>query len=353
MSRVLLHADLDAFFASVEQLDRPELRGKPVAVGGPAEARGVVAAASYEARTFGVRSALPMRTALQRCPELIRVSPRFDRYHAVSEQVFAIFRAWTPLVEPLSMDEAYLDVSAALGDASEAAIRDAAARLKAEVRAATGLTLSVGAGATKSVAKIGSDLEKPDGLVVVPSGTECAFLAPLPIGRLWGVGPKAEERLRRIGVTTIGNLATLDRAWLEDGFGHWGVLLHDLAQGIDPRVVTPERETKSVGRETTFAQDVADAGKLTTVLRELAADVARALHRHALRGRTVTVKARDASFQTWSRQTTLTAPTDDPTTIADTACRLLLKELRPGRRLRLVGVAVSGFGEAVQLALPF
>ena len=352
MSPVLLHADLDAFFAKVEQHDRPELRGRPVIVGGPAEARGVVAAASYEARAFGVRSAQPMKTALRRCPQAVRLDPRFARYREVSAQVFACFRAWTPLVEPLSLDEAYLDITAAISERTTERVRDAAVRLKAEVRAATGLTLSVGAGTTKSVAKIASDLEKPDGLVVVAAGTERSFLAPLPIGRLWGVGPKAEERLRRIGVTTIGDLAELDRAWIEDRFGRWGALLHDLAQGRDPRQVCPERETKSVGRETTFAEDTSDATRLESVATRLADEVAQSLRRHALRGRTVTLKLRDASFQTHTRQITLAAPTDDPAVIGATARRLLGPELRPGRRFRLLGVSVSGFAEALQLTLP-
>jgi DNA polymerase-4 len=349
---VLFHADLDAFYASVEQLDNPALRGRPVVVGGPADSRGVVAAASYEARAYGVRSAQPMRTALRRCPDAIRVSPRFDRYREISDQVFAIFRAWTPRVEPLSLDEAYLDLTAAHGVSSTEAITTAAQRLKDEVRAATGLTVSVGAGASKSVAKIASDLRKPDGLVVVPAGEERAFLAPLPIGRLWGVGPKAEERLMRVGVRTIGDLAALDRRWVEDSFGRWGALLHDLAQGRDTRAVTPDRETKSVSSETTFAEDVSDAEQLVATMAELAAHVAHRLSRHALRGRTVTLKLRDAAFQTLTRQMTLPAATDDADVIVAAARRLLAAELRPGRRFRLVGVGVSGFSEAHQLALP-
>ena len=352
MPRVLLHADLDAFYASVEQLDNPALRGRPVVVGGPAESRGVVAAASYEARAFGIRSAQPMRVALLRCPEAVRVSPRFDRYRALSEQVFTIFRSRTPLVEPLSLDEAFLDISAVIDDPRPDGIRAAAARLKDEVREATGLTLSVGAAACKSVAKIASDLQKPDGLVVVPAGAERVFLAPLPVGRLWGVGPKAEERLARVGVRTIGELAALDRAWLEGTFGKWGALLHDLARGVDPREVTPERETKSVSAETTFASDVSDPGTLQDTLEELAGHVARRLSGHHLRGRTVTLKLRDAGFETHTRQRTLPSVTDDPRTILDAARRLLIPEVRPGRRFRLLGVGVSGFAEGQQLELP-
>lgn len=352
MPRVLLHADLDAFYASVEQLDNPALRGRSVVVGGPPESRGVVAAASYEARAFGVRSAQPMRTALLRCPQAERVAPRFERYRQLSDQIFALFRSRTPLVEPLSMDEAYLDLSEQLANVGTEQVRDVAARLKHDVRALTGLTLSVGAGTSKSVAKIASDLEKPDGLVVVPAGAERDFLAPLPVGRLWGVGPKAQERLGRAGVTTIGELAALDRAWLERALGKWGAQLHDLARGNDPREVSPERETKSVSAETTFTEDLAEPRRILAELSRLAEQVSRRLVRHELRGRTVTVKVRDSTFQTNTRQRTLPAATDDAGTIMEAARRLLAPELRPGRRLRLVGVGVSGFAEGQQLALP-
>jgi DNA polymerase-4 len=348
----ILHADLDAFFASVEQLDNPALRGRPVVVGGSAESRGVVAAASYEARAFGIHSAQPMRTALVRCPELVRVSPRFSRYREISEQVMTIFHRWTPLVEPLSLDEAYLDLSDRLADATPEEVREAAARIKSEVREATGLTVSVGAGTTKSVAKVASDLKKPDGLVVIPAGAERIFLAPLPAGKLWGVGPKAQERLQRIGVQTIGDIAALDRRWLEDRFGKWGQMLHDLARGIDPREVTPERETKSVSVETTFAEDIWNPAQVDECLVELVGQVCLRLRRHDLRGRTVTLKLRDAGFETHTRQRTLPAATDDEATVLEAARRLLAHELTPGRRFRLLGIGLSGFVDAIQLALP-
>lgn len=352
MHRLLLHADLDAFFASVEQLDNPSLRGRPVVVGGSAESRGVVAAASYEARAFGIHSAQPMRTALLRCPEVVRVSPRFDRYREISEQVMTIFRAWTPLVEPLSLDEAYLDLSDRLAGATPEEVRASAARIKVEVREATGLTVSVGAGTTKSIAKVASDLKKPDGLVVIPAGAERIFLAPLPAGKLWGVGPKAQERLQRIGVHTIGDIAGLDRRWLKDRFGKWGLMLHDLARGIDPRPVTPERETKSVSVETTFAEDIWNPAQIDECLVELVGQVCLRLRRHNLRGRTVTLKLRDAGFETHTRQRTLAAATDDESTVLDAARRLLAHELTPGRRFRLLGIGLSGFADAIQLALP-
>lgn len=352
MSRVLLHADLDAFYASVEQLDNPALRGRPVVVGGPAESRGVVATASYEARVFGVRSAQPMKTALARCPDAIRISPRFDRYHEVSDQVFVIFRRWTGLVEPLSLDEAFLDISARVAAVTPAVMEQAAADLKREVHQSTGLTLSVGAATNKSVAKIASDLRKPDGLVVVPPGAERVFLAPLPVARLWGVGPRAEETLLRMGVRTIGDLAALDRAWLERRFGRWGAQLHELAHGRDGRAVTPDRETKSVSAETTFAEDVTEPAALAETLAELTGHVARRLARQALRGRTISIKLRDGSFETHTRQCTLPTATDDESEILAAAHRLLEPELTPGRRLRLLGVGVSGFTGGMQLALP-
>ncbi len=350
---VILHADLDAFFAAVEQRDRPELRGRPVLVGGAPEERGVVAAASYEARRYGARSAMPMRTALRLCPPgTVRLPPRFDRYREVSRRVMTIFRARTPLVEPLSLDEAYLDLTEPLSRPGAPDPERAARALKAEVRTAVGLTVSIGVATSKSVAKIASDLRKPDGLVVVPPGTERAFLAPLPVGRLWGVGPKVEDRLRQAGVHTIGDLATLERRWLERQFGKWGGLLHDLANGIDHRPVTPERAIKSVGRETTFPHDVSDPAALHATLRRLAEQVAERLHRHGLRGRTVTLKLRSYDFRTLTRQTSLSLPTDRAEEIAAVAERLLATELAPGGRYRLVGVTVSGFQTTIQLPLP-
>ncbi len=350
---VIFHADLDAFFAAVEQRDRPELRGRPVLVGGAPEERGVVAAASYEARRYGARSAMPMRTALRLCPPgTVRLPPRFDRYREVSRRVMAIFRARTPLVEPLSLDEAYLDLTDRLGRPGAPDPERAARALKAEVRAAVGLTVSIGVATSKSVAKIASDLRKPDGLVVVPPGTERTFLAPLPVGRLWGVGPRLEERLRRLGVVTIGDLAALERRWLERQFGKWGGLLHDLANGIDHRPVTPERAIKSVGRETTFPHDISEPAVLHATLRHLAEQVAERLQRHSLRGRTVTLKLRSHDFRTLTRQTSLPLPTDRADQIAAVAERLLAMELAPGGRYRLVGVSVSGFRPAVQLPLP-
>lgn len=350
--RVIFHADLDAFYASVEQLDHPELRGRPVLVGGSPAERGVVAAASYEARRHGARSAMPMRTAMRLCPpDAVRVPPRFDRYRAVSRQVMALFHARTALVEPLSLDEAYLDITHALGEATAGAVEQAARALKHEVHATTGLTISIGVATSKSIAKIASDLRKPDGLVVVPPGDERGFLAPLPVGRLWGVGPKGEERLRRAGITTIGDLAATDRRWLLHAFGKWGPLLHDLANGSDTRPVTVDRDTKSVGSETTFPHDMADRAHLAATLLRLSEQVSARLQRHGLRGRTVTLKLRHHDFRTISRQSRLHAPSDRAADISAEALRLLDTELAAGGRFRLIGVSVSGFEPVAQLAL--
>ena len=352
MSRWIIHADLDAFFASVEQLDNPELRGRPVVVGAPPQSRGVVAAASYEARAFGVRSAMPMATALRLCPEAVRVPPRFERYAEISRRVMEIFRHWTPLVEPVSLDEAFLDVTEAVESESSSAGRDVeaiAGAIKARVRDEVGLTVSVGAASSRSVAKIASDLGKPDGLLVVPPGTERQFLAPLPVRSLWGVGPKTAERLASEQITTIGELAERPLEWARRLFGERGLYLLQMARGVDDSAVAVERETKSVSSETTFARDVGDRGALEASLRELAQETAERLRRHGLKGRTVKVKLRLADFTTFTRQITLPHPTDTTDTIYREAARLLAREVTDApdgpsaRRFRLLGVGVSNF----------
>ena len=339
--RHILHADFDAFYTSVEQLDDPGLQGKPVVVGGSPEGRGVVASASYEARRFGVRSAMPMRTALQRCPQALRVSPRFDRYAQVSRQVMAIFRAITPLVEPLSLDEAFLDVTAlAIPGRLPGEI---AADLRRQVREELGLTISVGVATSKSVAKIASDMDKPDGLTIVPPGTERRFLAPLDVGKLWGVGPKTAARLAGEGVRTIGDLASRPQEWWDANFGRTGPHLRQLALGVDDSAVVVERERKSVSAETTLAQDTGDADYLNELVDRLSRRVAQHLESTGLRGRTVKVKLRLADFTTFTRQTTLVGPAASPEEIAGAARGMLRRELLPGRLFRLVGVGVSGF----------
>ena len=342
-ARHILHADLDAFYAAVEQLDNPELRGKPVLVGGRPEDRGVVATASYEARRFGVRSAMPMRSAVRLCPQGIIVQPRFDRYREVSDQVMGIFHVLTDLVEPLSLDEAYLDITGLVIEGSPP-LR-IALDLKRRVNDKTGLTVSVGAATSKSVAKIASDLNKPDGLVLVLPGDEATFLAPLPVGRLWGIGPKTAERLRGEGIESIGQLASQPVEWFTRRFGQRAAAVRAKTLGLDREPVQTERVTKSVSAETTFASDLREPEHLYGELARLAGRVARLLEREELRGRTVTVKLRLADFTTFTRQTTLPTLTQSETAIRDTAWRLLSLELRPSRAFRLLGVGVSSLVE--------
>ena len=338
--RHIIHADMDAFYSSVEQRDQPELRGKPVLVGGSPRSRGVVAAASYEARVFGCRSAMPMRTAVRLCPHAEIVRPQFSRYREVSAQIMSIFRDVSPLVEPLSLDEAFIDVTHRVNEGATPAelgqwIRD---RVNRETR----LTVSCGVATSKSVAKIASDQDKPDGLTVVPPGREAAFLAPLSISDLWGVGPKTAERLRGAGLETIGDLAERPLPWLVDRFGSRGEWFWQLARGEDDRGVSVERETKSISSETTFAEDVGGEGKLSAIVSEQAHSVAKRLTEHGMRARTVQIKLRLSDFTTFTRQRTLPSPTLDAALIERTALELLRQQLSPVRKFRLVGVGVSG-----------
>ena len=344
--RHILHADFDAFYAAVEQLDRPDIRGKPVVVGGSPEGRGVVASASYEVRLYGVRSAMPMRTALQRCPNLIRVQPRFERYSEVSRHVMSMFREITPLVEPLSLDEAYLDVTASVDNENPP---DTIARgLKERVRVELGLTISVGVATSKSVAKVASDMDKPDGLTVVPPGTERGFLAPLAAQKLWGIGPKTATRLTSGGVHTIGDLASQTDEWFRATFGRSGPHLQRLALGRDDSPVEVNRDRKSVSAETTLAQDTDDPQVLLDLINRLSERVAQHLTGRELQGRTVKLKLRLADFTTFTRQKTLTEPLMLPEDIAQAATELMRRELGPGTLFRLVGVGVSGFDRGPQ-----
>jgi DNA polymerase-4 len=337
--RTIIHADMDAFYASIEQLDRPELRGKPVVVGGSAEGRGVVAAASYEARAFRVRSAMPMSRALRLCPDLVRVSPRFGRYAEVSRQVMDTFRALTPLVEPLSLDEAFLDVTGWVVDGAEP---EALGReLKREVHQHTGLTMSAGVATSKSVAKIASDMRKPDGLVVVAPGTEAGFLAPLSVRALWGIGPKAEASLVRAGIKTVGDLAACADGQATRLLGSGGVFFRDMARGIDPREVITEHERKSIGAETTFAKDLLDGADLRAELHSLSNEVGRRMRKAGARASTVSIKLRYHYFKTVTRQHTLASPTDDAAVIERTAGVLLDGVAQPGDQFRLLGVQCS------------
>ena len=342
--RKILHVDMDAFYASVEIRDDPRLRGQPVAVGGSAR-RGVVLAASYEARPYGVHSAMPMARALRLCPGLVVVPPHFDRYVEASEQVFAIFHEFTPEVEGLSLDEAFLDVTrsiALFGSAEEQA-----AKIKARIRERLGLTASVGIAEVKFAAKVASDLRKPDGLVVVPQGGVAAFLAPLPVSRLWGVGPKTEKVVLALGLRTIGDVAKAEDAWLERELGSLGAWLSALARGIDPRPVEPDREAKSIGAEETFEEDL-EGEDLHPFLHGQALRVAARLRRAGVRARAIHLKVKSATFHTTTRQRTLPEPTDDGALIY-TVVRELLTHVPPGR-VRLTGVHASHLG--AQLPLP-
>lgn len=343
MTRTILHADLDAFYASVEQLDNEELRGKPIVVGGSVESRGVVAAASYEARAFGVRSAMPMSRALRLCPDLVRVSPRFERYGQMSRVVMGLFRAMTPLVEPLSLDEAFLDISAVVENATGA--ERVAAKLKRQVKSATGLTLSVGGGANKSVAKIASDMHKPDGLLIVPHGDEAAFLAPLPVRALWGVGPKTEQGLIRAGIRTIGDLAGRSEADATRMLGSRGEFLLAMARGIDDRAVETEYERKSIGAETTFARDLPDGDELRAELHRIAEEVGARMERNGAAAHTVAIKLRYANFKTISRQSSQQTAVASAAVIEAIASMLLDAVVRGGDEFRLLGIQCSKLDE--------
>jgi DNA polymerase-4 len=340
----ILHLDLDAFYASVEQRERPELRGRPVVVGGLG-ARGVVAAASYEAREFGIHSAMPTTRARRLCPDAEFVTPRIDFYAQVSHEVMAILRSATPLVEPLSLDEAFLDVRGAarlLGTGPEIAVM-----LRRQVRDELALTASVGVASTKMLAKIASDASKPDGLLVIEPGTELAFLHPLPVRRLWGVGPATQRKLTDLGVTTVGDLSRIPESVLVDKLGEAaGRHLHALAHNRDTRPVEPDRVTKSIGHEETFATDRSDRRGLEQDVLRMADRVAARLRDHDKVARTVQLKLRYRDFATITRAHTLAEATDLAATIAAEARGLLdATDLRDG--IRLLGVTAMQLEDAV------
>jgi DNA polymerase IV len=345
----ILHVDLDAFFAAVEQRDRPELRGKPVIVGGGGpDDRGVVSTASYEARRFGVRSAMPLRTAGRLCPEGIFVPVDGAKYQAESRRVMTILRRFTSRVEQVSIDEAFLDVAGS--EALFGPPEEIARRIKAAIHAETGLTASVGVATSKLVAKIGSDLRKPDGLVVVRAGEEAAFLAPMPVSRLWGVGPATTTALAELGVRTIGDLARMPPDALERRLGKHGIELIDRAHGIDRDPVHEPEAVKSVGHEHTFDRDTSDPDELERTLLGLADGVAWRLRGMGRRAGTVVVKVRDSGFHTVTRQAPLPEPTDLAEPIFRAALRLARPEMR-GKRIRLLGVTGIHLDEPDQLGL--
>ncbi|HET8779325.1 MAG TPA: DNA polymerase IV [Agromyces sp.] len=332
----ILHVDMDAFFVSVELLSRPELRGKPVLVGGTA-GRGVVAAASYEARRFGVNSAMPMSIALQRCPNAVVLRGDYASYAKYSTQVMGIFEQITPLVEPLSIDEAFLDVSGARrlhGSPAEIAWT-----IRERVRAETGLTCSIGVAATKYVAKVASSSAKPDGMLVVPAADTVAFLHPLPVSALWGVGRVTEESLLRLGLRTVGDVAAMPHDALERAVGPaLAARLEKLANGIDPRDVHTTRIEKSIGHENTFGHDLTDPVEIRRELLRLADNVAVRLRKAGLVGRTVVLKLRYGDFRTVTRSRTLAEPTDVGRRIYDEASDALAELIGDGERVRLIGV---------------
>ncbi|HIJ78698.1 MAG: DNA polymerase IV [Desulfobulbaceae bacterium] len=350
--RHIIHLDMDAFYASVEVLDNPQLTGLPVVVGGNSN-RGVVSAASYAARKFGIHSAMPIITAKKLCPQAVFLPVRMARYQEISGRIMAIFHRFTPLVEPISLDEAFLDVTA-----SKALKGDAvtiAAEIKKMVREETGLTVSAGVAATKLLAKIASDQNKPDGLTVVPAGREQEFLAPLPIARLWGVGPATRDSLAMFSVKTIGDLCKLPLTTLVAKFGNkQGEHLHLVCQGIDPRPVIAEHEIKSIGNEETFATDLLDRKLIKQELLTLCTKVGKRVRANGVQGKTVTIKVKYRDFQQVSRANTLDYAIDDDRSLYETGCDLLNKTEAGRRPIRLLGITVSNLhpgGASGQLSL--
>ena len=348
---ILGHLDLDAFFAAVEELENPELRSKPLVVGGDPHGRGVVATANYEARRFGIHSAMSCAEALRRCPHAVFVRSRHTVYREYSKAVWSAVREVVPTVERTGMDEGYLDFGQVARGFGEA--RAVAEAVQTSVRGATSLSASIGVASCKVVAKIASDRRKPGGLTVVPAGREVSFLAPFDVRKLPGVGPRSEARLRAIGLDTIGALAALTDAELKRFLpGKVGALLRDRARGIDPRTLETSTERVSISHEETFERDIADRERLKDELRRMATSLAEHLQRSGETARTVTTKVRYPDFAIRSRSTSIPVGTDDPERIGELACKLLDRALddRPGA-LRLVGVGVSGFDAHQQLAL--
>jgi DNA polymerase-4 len=338
---------MDAFYASIEERDHPELQGQPIIVGGRAEHRGVVSAANYPARKFGVHSAMPMKTARQLCPQAHFFPVRMIDYAEVSQSLQKIFRKYTPLVEPLSLDEAFLDVSGSqllFGNG-----REIAASIKQEVRHNLQLIASVGVAPNKFLAKIASDADKPDGLVVVEPDKIQEFLDPLPVSRVWGIGKMATQRFNRLGIQTISQVRVLEPKILTELFGEQGLHLWNLSQGLDERAVIPERQAKSISRETTFSSDVNDLEILRIILMDLVEDVSRRLRKNKLRGKTIQLKIRYDDFSTFTRSITVSQPTDLTREIEQSAL-LMLDQKLPERPLsiRLIGVGVTGFQSGSQ-----
>lgn len=341
--RRIVHVDMDAFYASVEQRDNPELRGRPVAVGGIQ--RGVVAAASYEARRFGVRSAMPSMRAMRLCPALIFVKPRFDVYRAVSQQVRAIFAEYTPLVEPLSLDEAYLDLTDHLDGRTATRI---AQEIRARIREATGLTASAGVSYNKFLAKLASDQRKPDGLFVIPPEAGAEFVQSLPIGRFHGIGPATAARMEAHGILTGADLARQSLEFLSARFGKSGSYYWNIARGIDHREVKPNRIRKSIGAENTYFEDLRDLAAAHEALAELAEKVWRHAANAGRAGRTVTLKVKYGDFRQITRARSLPRPVESRDEMLEMACELLAPVFADPHGVRLLGITLSGLEEGRQ-----
>ena len=343
MLRTILHIDLDAFYCSVEELLDPSLAGKAFVVGGSPEGRGVVSSASYGAREFGIRSAMPTAQALRRAPHLMIISGHHGEYARYSKGIMELLRNSAPVVEQLSIDEAFLDVSDDPVPGREIAIR-----LQTQIKDQFGLPTSWGVASNKLVAKIATEVGKPEGLIVVPPGEEQAFLAPLPVEMLWGVGPKTRDRFVNEGIMTIGDLAMRSEKWLNDNFGEHGLYLASRALGKDDRPVVEEHEAKSMSAERTFSEDISDPKRLEATLLRLSERVGRRMRKHQVVGSTVRVKLRWPDFSTITRQTTLDQPTDRDKDIYDVACKLFHTEWKRGQAVRLLGVGVSNLSEPIR-----
>jgi DNA polymerase-4 len=338
--RKIIHVDMDAFYASVEQRDDPALRGRPVAVGYAAK-RGVVAAASYEARAFGVRSAMPSSTALRQCPELVFVPPRFEVYRAVSRQIHAILADYTLLIEPLSLDEAYLDVTRNLRDIPTAAAT--ATEIRARILEETGLTASAGISYNKFLAKLASDQRKPNGQFVVAPAMGAAFVEALPVGKFYGIGPVTAAKMNRLGIHTGADLRQQSLVFLEAQFGKSGRWYYAISRGNDDRPVVPNRPRKSSGSETTFAMDLTDSAEIEAGVVSMADEVWAWCEKVSAFGRTVTVKIKYADFQQATRSRTLAAPVTDRATLRQVSIDLVRSVFPPAKGIRLLGVTLSSF----------
>ncbi len=359
LSRKIIHIDMDAFFASVEQLDFPELRGLPVIVGGDPGGRGVVAACSYEARAFGIHSAMACARALRLCPRAVFVRPRMERYQQVSREVMALFYQYTPLVEPLSVDEAFLDVTTNLqGEPSATRLAEA---LRQAIHAATGLTASAGVSFNKFLAKIASGHNKPDGITVIPPDRSLAFIGSLPVGKFYGVGAVTEKKMQGLGIHTGGDLRRFSQQELVALFGKSGLFFYDIARGVDLRAVEPSRVRKSMGAETTLAEDIVDMARVTAILSDLVQQVAGILERKKIGGRTLSLKVRYSDFTTITRSCTSPHGFFAAAEMLDSLPRLLAATEAGRRKIRLLGVTVSNLFDGKehrmlqhrQLPLPF